>query len=139
MLQTMGLRLLPQPSSSLNWLSAEKARLPLHTGSNPEGKPLRLLARRVRNQKYRSRSPSGFQRQVVACAHATQIALQPLVTRDLTATALAAVGAYVWVRLFDWMATKGVLEQVKFLCMLTSMSCRLCGYVRMACLLRHRP
>lgn len=46
--------------------------------------------------------------------HATlPTAFQPLITRDLTATALAAVGAYVWVRLFDWMATQGVLEQVE--------------------------
>ena len=110
MLHNMGLRLHAQPSSSLNWLSAHKTRLPLRTCSNPEGKP----SRKAQPRKCRSRTPSGSQRQVVACAHATlQTAFQPLITRDLTATALAAVGAYVWVRLFDWMATKGVLEQVE--------------------------
>lgn len=112
MLHNMGLRLHAQPSYSLNWLSAQKARLPLQTCSIPEGKAPSLVARKAQSRRCRSRT--GSQRQVVACAHATvQTAFQPLITRDLTATALAAVGAYVWVRLFDWMATQGVLEQVE--------------------------
>ena len=114
MLHSMGLRFHPQGSSSLSWHSAQKARLPLHTCSNPKDNPSRLVARRSQFQKRRFLRPSGSQRQVVACAHATlQTAFQPLITRDLTATALAALGAYVWVRIFDWMATKGVLEQVE--------------------------
>ena len=52
---------------------------------------------------------------IVTCAQASlQSAVQPLLSHDFTAAALAAVGAYVWVRLFDWMATRGVLEQVIF-------------------------
>ena len=113
MLYNVGVLLHPQPSCSLNGLSAQKARLPLHICSNSESKLPRLVARRAVSSKFRCRTPSRSQRQVVACTHANlQNAFQPVTTRDLTATALAAVGAYVWVRLFDWMANKGVLEQV---------------------------
>ena len=60
-----------------------------------------------------SKGPSRTRRQFVTSADASlQSTFQPLVSRDLTATVLAALGAYVWVRVFDWMATHGVLEQV---------------------------
>ena len=52
-------------------------------------------------------------RQEINTPHASlQNTLQPLCTRDVTATLLAGLGAYIWVRLFDWLATQGVLEQV---------------------------
>lgn len=64
--------------------------------------PLKLVPRRP--------TPRG--RKVTTPHAGVQLAGQPLATHDVTVTVLAAFGAYVWVRLFDWLATEGVLEQV---------------------------
>ena len=63
----------------------------------------KALARRLRSRR----------RQVTVSHAGLQVAAQPGVAHDVTATVLAAAGAYVWVKLFDWMATRGLLEQVQ--------------------------
>jgi len=62
----------------------------------------KALARRLRSRR----------REVTVSHAGLQAAAQPWVAHDVTATVLAAAGAYVWVKLFDWMATRGLLEQV---------------------------
>ncbi|DBB12058.1 TPA: Phytol kinase 1, chloroplastic [Trebouxia sp. C0006] len=61
----------------------------------------KALARRLRSRR----------REVTVSHAGLQAAAQPWVAHDVTATVLAAAGAYVWVKLFDWMATRGLLEQ----------------------------
>ncbi len=63
----------------------------------------KALARRLRTRR----------REVTVSHAGLQVAAQPWVAHDMTATVLAAAGAYVWVKLFDWMATRGLLEQVQ--------------------------
>lgn len=71
-------------------------------------------SRRHLQYRYRKLAPKRpcRSRQEINTPHASlQNTLQPLCTRDVTATLLAGLGAYIWVRLFDWLATQGVLEQ----------------------------
>ena len=63
----------------------------------------KALARRLRSRR----------REITVSHAGLQAAAQPWVAHDVTATVLAAAGAYVWVKLFDWMATRGLLEQVQ--------------------------
>ncbi|KAL3151728.1 hypothetical protein ABBQ38_012707 [Trebouxia sp. C0009 RCD-2024] len=100
------------PTPSLKFCSASKARLSLHPSCavGRKGHECLALHTQIRRRRSAIRSHSG--RPIVTSASANlQTTFQPLITRDVTATVLAVVGAYVWVRLFDWLATKGVLEQ----------------------------
>lgn len=109
-----------QKTLSLKYCSASKAGLSLHPSCGLGRKAHDCLARDIQIPKRRSAIRSHSPRHVVTFASADlQTTFQPFVTRDVTATVLAVVGAYVWVRLFDWLATKGVLEQVGRLCMQT--------------------
>ncbi|KAL3159181.1 hypothetical protein ABBQ32_011165 [Trebouxia sp. C0010 RCD-2024] len=101
-----------QKTLSLKYCSASKAGLSLHPSCGLGRKAHDCLARDIQIPKRRSAIRSHSPRHVVTFASADlQTTFQPFVTRDVTATVLAVVGAYVWVRLFDWLATKGVLEQ----------------------------
>lgn len=76
------------------------------------------FCKRVRQRSQHQRSKASARRlrsrrREVTVSHAgLQAAAQPWVAHDVTATVVAAAGAYVWVKLFDWMATRGLLEQV---------------------------
>ena len=109
-----------QPLPSLTCCSTSKARVSLRPPCRLGRKSGELLLQETQIRKRRFTTRSRSQRHVVTSAYADlQTTFQPLVTRNLTATVLAVVGAYVWVRLFDWLANKGVLKQVGRLCMQT--------------------
>lgn len=102
-----------QPFPSLICCSASKARLSLSLSRRLDRKAHDSFVPRQQTQTRRCTARSRSQRHIVASAYVDlQTTFEPLITRDLTATVLAIVGAYVWVRLFDGLATKGVLEQV---------------------------
>lgn len=103
-----------EPSCSASICSTARHAAPyLRTQPCSDCRHRGLIVERKRCSKF-SRNPSRAKRQFITSAHASlQSTVQPLISRDLIATVLAALGAYVWVRAFDWMATHGVLEQVE--------------------------
>ena len=65
--------------------------------------------------KGRSKKSKPRRREVRATASALpclQTPLGPIVAQDYVTAVAAAGAAYVWVRLFDWMASRGLLGQV---------------------------
>ena len=92
---------------------ASSARASLLSTYKPDTLAFRPLYRDIKHRKCQALPRARSRRQVVASTQASlQSTFQSLATGDPTTTVLAALGAYVWVNFFDWMATKGALEQV---------------------------
>ena len=106
------------PSSRVSLTSCKGPRLciqrSLLIGSHSAARFCKSARRRSQNQhcKALARRLRSRRREVTVSHAGLQAAAQPWVAHDVTATVLAAAGAYVWVKLFDWMATRGLLEQV---------------------------
>ena len=107
------------PSSRVSRTSCIGPRLyiqrSLLIGSNSAAHYCKTARQRSHNQhcKASARRLRSRRREVTVSHAGFQAAAQPWVAHDVTATVLAAAGAYVWVKLFDWMATRGLLEQVQ--------------------------
>ena len=107
------------PSSRVSRTSCIGPRLyiqrSLLIGSNSAAHYCKTARQRSHNQhcKASARRLRSRRREVTVSHAGVQAAAQPWVAHDVTATVLAAAGAYVWVKVFDWMATRGLLEQVQ--------------------------
>ncbi len=107
------------PSSRVSLTSCIGPRLyiqrSLLIGSNSAAHFCKTARQISQNQncKASARRLNSRRREVTVSHAGLQAAAQPWVAHDVTATVLAAAGAYVWVKVFDWMATRGLLEQVQ--------------------------
>ncbi len=116
---TQGANSICVPSSRISLTSCIGPRLDIHRslliGSNSAALFCKRARQRSQNQhcKAWARRLRSRRREVTVSQAGLQAAAQPCVAHDVTATVLAAAGAYVWVKLFDWMATRGLLEQVQ--------------------------
>lgn len=90
-------------------------RAALRISAQQETFPRQATTRRGRRRKSECcRAPAA-----TAALTSLQTALGPVVAQDCITAVVAAGAAYVWVRFFDWMASRGLLSQVSSLAVQT--------------------